>query len=83
MDELVQRQAPGAKTSISVMEMQKLLGLGKTDAYWLVKKKLFRTIIAGKRMRIMLDSFEAWYDGQSHYKKVSEHQGGEFDGVNR
>jgi hypothetical protein len=32
------------KTSMSVMEMGKLLGIGKTDAYWLIKKKPFEII---------------------------------------
>lgn len=63
----VQRQ----KTSISVPEMRRLLGLGKTDSYWLVKKGYFKTIIVGGQMRIMLDSFEDWYAGQFHYKKVT------------
>ena len=37
------------KTTMSVPEMQRLLGLGKTDAYWLVKKHCFETaIINGK-----------------------------------
>lgn len=59
------------KTSISVPEMRQLLGLGKTDSYWLVKKNCFKTIIAAGRMRIMLDSFEEWYAGQFHYHKVN------------
>ena len=63
----VQRQ----KTSISVPEMRRLLGLGKTDSYQLVKKGYFKTIIAGGQMRIMLDSFKDWYAGQFHYKKVT------------
>ena len=28
-------------------------------------------IVAAGRMRIMLDSFEEWYAGQFHYKKVN------------
>ena len=60
------------KTSMSVMEMGRMLGLSKTESYWLVKKNYFTTIIAGKRMRVMLDSFESWYAGQSHYKKVNQ-----------
>ena len=60
------------KTSMSIMEMGKLLGLSKTEAYWLVKKNYFTTIIAGKRMRVMLDSFESWYAGQTHYKKINQ-----------
>lgn len=66
-------EAPKAKekTSISVSEMRKLLGIGKTDAYWLVKKKYFKTIIVAGRMRIMRDSFDTWYANQFTYHKVN------------
>lgn len=70
------------KTSMSVMEMGALLGLSKTESYWLVKKQVFTTITAGKRMRVMIDSFEQWYAGQSHYKKVETYKGGNDDGIN-
>lgn len=71
-----------AKKSMSVMEMGRLLGLRKTESYWLIKKNYFMTIIAGKRMRVMLDSFEAWYAGQTHYKKVDQERS-RNDGFNR
>lgn len=58
------------KTSMSVPEMGKMLGLGKVESYWLVKKNYFKTIQVGGRIRVMLDSFEDWYAGQFHYKKV-------------
>lgn len=61
---------PGKKTSMSVPEMRRILGLGKTDAYWLVKKNYFKTIVAGGRMRVMIDSFEEWYANQFSYNKV-------------
>lgn len=62
------------KKSISVPEMRRMLGLGKTASYWLVKKGYFRTITAGGKMRVMLDSFEEWYQNQTHYKKVATYQ---------
>lgn len=34
-----------AKTTMSVREMQQLLGLGKTDSYWLLHKNLFEVIL--------------------------------------
>ena len=58
------------KKSISVPEMAKMLGLGKTDSYWLVHKRYFKTVLVGGKMRILVDSFEEWYAGQFHYKKV-------------
>lgn len=60
------------KASMSVMEMGRMLGLSKTEAYWLVKKNYFTTIIVGRRMRVMMNSFESWYAGQVHYKKVNQ-----------
>ena len=62
--------APKSKTSFSVPEMRKMLGLSKTEAYWLVKKNFFKTIVAAGRIRIMKDSFEEWYANQYTYQKV-------------
>lgn len=50
--------------------MRRLLGLGKTEAYWLVKKNYFDTVIIGGKMRVMIESFENWYANQLHYKKI-------------
>lgn len=55
---------------MSVPEMQRLLGLGKTDAYWLVKKQCFETIVVSGKMRVVIDSFEHWYAHQVKHKKV-------------
>ena len=58
------------RTSMSVPEMGKLLGLCKTEAYWLVKKNYFNTVLVGGTMRVMIDSFEKWYANQFKYHKV-------------
>lgn len=58
------------RTSMSVPEMGRMLGLCKTEAYWLIKKNYFKTITVGGNMRVMLDSFESWYANQFWYKKV-------------
>lgn len=58
--------------SMSVRQMGNLLGLKKTDSYWLIKKGYFKVILVKGRMRIMKDSFEEWYQGQTHYKKVAQ-----------
>lgn len=58
------------RTSMSVPEMGRMLGLCKTDAYWLIKKKYFRTIVVGGKMRVMIDSFEKWYANQFWYHKT-------------
>lgn len=47
-----------------------MLGLGKTESYWLIKKNYFKTILVGNTMRVMIDSFEEWYANQFKYQKV-------------
>ena len=58
------------KKSMSVREMRRLLGLGKTESYWLVKKNYFDTVIIAGKMRVMIESFENWYANQLYYKKI-------------
>ena len=58
------------KKSMSVPEMARILGIKKTESYWLVKKHFFTVITVAGHMRVMIDSFEEWYANQVHYKKV-------------
>ena len=58
------------RTSMSVPEMGRMLGLCKTESYWLIKKNYFKTVTVGGIMRVMLDSFEDWYANQFKYQKV-------------
>lgn len=58
------------RTSMSVPEMGRILGLGKTNAYWLIKKNYFETVLVGGSMRVKIDSFEKWYANQFWYHKV-------------
>lgn len=60
-----------SKTSMSVIEMGKSLGLGKTESYWLIHKEQFETRFVAGKMRVMVESFERWYANQLHYKKIS------------
>ena len=39
---------------MSVREMQLLLGICKTESYWLVKKGFFEVRVIGRGMRIMV-----------------------------
>ncbi len=59
------------KTTMSVPEMRDLLGLKKTDSYWLVHKNYFQTVTIGGEMRVVINSFEKWYESQVHYRKVN------------
>ena len=58
------------KKTMSVREMGALLGLKKVDSYWLVHKNYFKTVLVAGKMRVFVDSFEEWYAGQFHYKKI-------------
>ncbi len=69
MEEIITNMTKPRKT-MSVPEMRRLLGLGKTESYWLVKKKYFKTIVVGGKFRVLIESFENWYSQQLHYVKV-------------
>lgn len=64
------------RTTISVPEMGRWLGLGKTRTYDVLRENNIETIKVGngikKYTRVILDSFEEWYAGQSHYKKIMD-----------
>lgn len=74
------------KKSMSVMEMGRLIGLKKTTAYWLVNKGLFEVRIVRGKQRGMVDSFNEWLEGQTHYRivrqpAVNDMDGGKEDGI--
>lgn len=62
---------PRLKTTMSVPEMRKLLGLKKTESYWLVHKNYFETKIIDGKMRVDIESFEKWYANQVKHKKIN------------
>lgn len=59
------------KKYFSVAEMGRLLGLKKTDRYYLLHKGLFTTIKAFGKTWVDVRSFEAWYEQQDRYRKVT------------
>ena len=52
---------------MTVPEMGKLLGLKKTDQYWLVHKNVFESKEIAGKIRINIASFEKWYANQIKY----------------
>lgn len=70
------RQPPPEKKYMSVPEMGRLLGLKKTDRYWLVHKNFFKTEVILGKMRVELESFEKWYANQVKYHKVTGEEPG-------
>lgn len=59
------------KRTMSVPEMRRILGLKKTEGYWLVHKNFFKTEIINGQMRVDIESFEKWYANQVKHKKVN------------
>lgn len=57
--------------TMSVPEMRKLLGLKKTESYWLIHRNFFKTDYIGGVMRVDIESFEKWYANQFKHKKVN------------
>ena len=70
------RLPPPEKKYMSVPEMGRLLGLKKTDRYWLVHKNFFKTEVILGKMRVELESFEKWYANQVKYHKVTGEEPG-------
>lgn len=56
--------------------MGKMLGLKKTDRYWLIHKNYFRTETIMGKMRVDVESFEKWYANQVKYHKINGEEPG-------
>ena len=56
---------------MSVKEMGDLLGIRKTDRYWLVHKNVFETRTIHGKMWVNIESFEKWYANQIKYQKIT------------
>ena len=61
---------------MSVKEMGDLLGIRKTDRYWLVHKNVFETSTIRGKMWVNIESFEKWYANQVKYRKVTGEEPG-------
>ena len=59
-------QNTGAETkrTYTVEEIAKLLSIGRTTAYALVKEGHFKTVRIGSAIRISKQSFDEWLDRQ-------------------
>ena len=73
---VIQRVGSPAKPRkwMSVHEMGDMLGLKKTDRYWLVHKNYFRTETLLGKMRVEIASFEKWYANQDWYHSQSRYR---------
>ena len=75
-DSPYKRRPAQKRTWMTVPEMGKLLGLKKTDRYWLVHKNVFESKEIAGKMRINIASFEKWYANQIKYHKVTGEEPG-------
>ena len=70
------------KKTMTVRDMSRLLGLGRTCSYRLIGQNHFKKYLVFGVIRIDVESFEDWYAGQFHYKKVNgERPGGKYKGT--
>ena len=69
------KQSPQKKW-MSVTEMGELLGLKKTDRYWLLHKNVFESREIAGKLRVNIASFEKWYANQVKYQKVTGEEPG-------
>ena len=63
-------------TTMTVQAMGRMLGLKKTESYYLLHKHHFKTVIIGHQLRVVRDSFEEWYTHQDKYRKVDGEEPG-------
>lgn len=76
MTEGISQVKEPVKKWMTVTEMGNLLGLRKTDRYWLVHKNVFETKELLGKMRVNVASFEKWYANQVKYHKVTGEEPG-------
>ena len=76
MTEVISPDKEPVKKWMTVTEMGNLLGLKKTDRYWLVHKNVFETKELLGKMRVNVASFEKWYANQVKYHKVTGEEPG-------
>lgn len=67
---------PIEKKTMSAVELGQLLGLKKTDRYWLLHKHYFEWEEINGAFRVNIASFEKWYANQIKYKKVNGEEPG-------
>ena len=56
------RTADKEKRTYSVDEIQQILDISRSTAYLLIRRKLFKSVKAGKQIRISKKSFDEWLD---------------------
>ncbi|SHR09980.1 Helix-turn-helix domain [Mycobacteroides abscessus subsp. abscessus] len=50
---------------LEVKDIQEFLGIGRSQAYKLVKSDSFHIVTVGKRILIPKNSFQCWFEGRT------------------
>lgn len=50
---------------LEVKDIQNFLGIGRSQAYKLVKSESFRAVTVGKRILVPKKSFLGWFEGKN------------------
>lgn len=58
------------RNSFSVPEFRKMLGIGKTESYWILKHRKIETVTIHGQIRILRPSFQEWYRHQTKYQII-------------
>lgn len=58
------------RNSFSVPELRKMLGIGKTESYWILKHRKIETVTIHGQIRILRSSFQEWYRQQTKYQII-------------
>lgn len=70
------KKIKGESKYMTAAEMGKLLGLKKTERYWLLHKHYFEWEELLGEYRVNIQSFERWYANQVKYKKITGEEPG-------
>ena len=65
------------RNSFTVPELRKMLGIRKTDSYWILKHRQIETVIINGQIRILKSSFDEWYANQIKYHIIGGPEPGE------
>lgn len=60
-----QPQAPAdEKRTYSVNDIQRILDISRSTAYSLIRRNVFKSVKAGKQIRVSKKSFDEWLDAR-------------------
>ena len=65
------------RKSFTVSELRKMLGIQKTESYWILKHREIETLRINGRIRILQASFDKWYANQTKYHIIGGPEPGE------